>query len=361
LFMLNGFVLAGLRWRRSSIPAELQWPLDVALLLCLAAALSFVIISQNAHVQLVANGIRGRYFTIPYYAWTLAFAISVSVGTISLIRRLGRWPAWLGSGLIAGYLTAVAAVDLNYARRYGPPSLDLYGRWVATSGLESLANRLHADGVVAVTGDYWLIWDLQYILNINAEGTPAVTPVSIRTEAFRLPVFQPIVSSLLESGKFRFACVERKVPLAGFSQTCAENIANYSAAGAFPHGQSQMIDQYSVDEYNVSIFEETAVLPAASSCGVGDISFRSSKSAANYTLRDDSFIYLSRPAAALHSTLSLQIDSEQKSVRLDPDSRIEVDLRGRVVSIVTKGCGVFISVVPKPRWRLPESTLVSGL
>jgi len=66
----------------------------------------------------------------------------------------------------------------------------------------------------------------------------------------------------------------------------------------------------------------------------------------NYTLRDDSFIYLSRPAAALRSTLSLQIDSEQKAVSLAPDSRIEVDLHGRVVSIVTKGCGVFISVVP---------------
>jgi len=365
LVMLNGFVLVGLRWRRSSIPAELQWTMDVALLLCVAAAISFVIIAQNAHVQLVTNGIRGRYFTIPYYAWVLAFAISVSVGGTRLMPWLVGWSnaSWLGSGLIAGYVAAVAVVDLNYARQYGPPSLDLYGRWVSTSGLESLANRLRADRVVAVVGDYWLIWDLQYALNIDAKGTPAVTPVSIRTEAFRLPVFQPIVASLLESGQFRFACIVRKVPLAGFSQTCAEHIANYSAAGAFPHGQRQLIDQYSVGEYNVSIFEETAALPAAASCAVGDIVFRASKSetAANYTLRDDSFVYLSRPAEGLRSTLSLQIDSDQKSVRLAPDSQIEVDLHGRAVSIVTKGCGIFISVAPQPRWRRPESTLVSGL
>jgi hypothetical protein len=365
LVMLNGFVLAGFRLRRSVIPPELWWPLDVALLLYVAAAISFVIIAQNAHVQLVGNSIRGRYFTIPHYAWVLAFAISVSVGAVILMQRLGRWSnaPWLGSGLIAGYAAAIAVVDWDYARQYGPASLDLYGRWVSTSGLESLADRLRADRVVAVVGDYWLIWDLQYALNADATSTPAVTPVTIRTEAFRLAVFQPIVSSLLESGQFRFACIVRKVPLAGFPQTCPQYIADYSGAGAFPYGQRQKIDQYSFGEYDVSVFEETTALPVASSCAVGDILFRASKSGppSGYSLRDDSFVYLSRPADALRSTLSLQIDSDKKSVQLAPDSHVEVDIHGRAVSIVTKGCGVFISVVPQPRWRRPKSALISGL
>lgn len=350
IILLSGFISLML-WivRRRINPIYTRYYLG-AFLLWMSAIIVILVISQNAHVQLVANFIRGRYFTVSYYAVILATCLTIAAASADFVPR-----AWARSWAHAGmaWLAAGVCVVIGYS---------FYQVW---SGREftaevlprkppmiSLAEKIKEADVSAIVGNYWWTWDLQHELNRESVGAPVVTPVSIRTESFGLNAFAPIVNALSRSRSFRFACVEQQNPRPGFDESCASQISFYRAQGGFPLGEINEVSRSDVNEYRITVYEFGLVAPDdLGQCMPSQVTLRAkggppgADGGTPYDIDDDGFVQLQQQMASDRWLLTFSNGKgAEKTIAVARGAQLDERVLGRQVKIVSDGCRLLVAL-----------------
>jgi hypothetical protein len=331
----------------------------LAFLLWASAIITSVVISQNAHIQLVPNLIRGRYFSFCYYAMVLSFTVALSAASLELSQKwLARSPEWIKAcpwwfGI--GVILVSASIDVQY-RKVGPPRFELHHNWH-----RELVDYLKGEDISAIVGDYWWIWDIQYELNKEFSGVPAVTPVAIRTESFGLNVFKPILDQLAHRQKFRFACIEQKDPPAAPVPTCQEQIQGFEIQGSFPKGHIRKLKDNILNTFKITIYEQSLTPVDAPECAAAGILFRADPSPSAspevvaFVLQDDSFIYLQNPVSRVRWSVTVNNRYGEQVVDVPLNSRVELSALRRHMSFTSSGCRLLIAIFDREE-LFPRST-----
>jgi hypothetical protein len=255
-----------------------------ASLLWASAIVVILVLSQNSHVQLVQNLIQGRYYSIPLYGLVLSLCITCAAVAVDFAPRMCLEPwRYAGAGWLAACLLMTIASVLVPMRERSF-SADILRRNPTN---EALAEKIRSLDIQAILGNYFLIWDIQYELNRYSSGAPQVTPVSIRSEAFGLNVFKPLLMSLGSAKSFRFACVELLDPPPGLDEPCAPQIVTYRTQGGFPLGDIYEIEKINVSRYRLTVAEVGLAKPFdPANCERSQITLRASPVASAAQGRD---------------------------------------------------------------------------
>jgi hypothetical protein len=341
---LGSFALWG--YRRTRSPQLAKYYL-LAFLLWLSALTVIVVLSQNSHIQLVSNFIRGRYFTSAYYVMVVALCLTVGTAAADVI---GNGPNWRYSKM-SMLAVAIAAVGGNYLvhfTRWGSPSFEIVER---NSGIEAVAARVREAQVPVVLGNYWWIWDIQYELNRSIPGAPVITPVTIRTEAFGLNVFKPITAALASSKNFRFVCVELKEPPPELEEACSPQIAFYRAQGGFPFGEIRELSRSEVSIYKLTLYELGLANPAdPADCTASQVLFRAKPVSSavpgqdSYMLDEDSFVYLQRPEARADWVIRFTQRGREEVVIVPSVGQSYFHLLDHRIATTGEGCRMLVTV-----------------
>jgi hypothetical protein len=332
-------------------------------LLWTSSIIAIILLSQNAHVQLVTNFIQGRYYTTPYYMILLSTCLTLAVASVDFVYwassnflcKLDK--RWVLRGVGLALICGVVAIFIS-----GTPQAQIERRNPALAGL---AETIKTAGVSAVLGNYWWIWELQYELNRDAVGAPRVTPVSIRTESFGLSAFRPIIDALGRSKSFRFACIEMKNLAPEYDTSCEQQIASYQSQGGFPLGNIQKSSQYDFEAYKITIFEQGLAHPEdLADCADSQVLLRAnplpaSSGEGSYTLDEDSFVYLQKPIAAPHWTLTLTSDREQRELTVPRNSSGTLDLLQHTLEVMSSECRLLVSLSRGQRLHPQKTRLLA--
>lgn len=350
IVLLSGFISLAL-WiaRRRINPIYARYYLG-AFLLWASAIIVIIVVSQNAHVQLVGNFIRGRYFTAQYYALVLATCLTIAAAAADFFPRArpGSWvhagKVWLAAGvcLVIGYASYQAAAGRKF-------TTEIVFR---TPSTVKLAEAIREANVSAVLGNYWWIWDLQHELNRATHGTPIVTPVSIRSESLGLNTFAPIVKALARSKSFRFACVEQHNPQPGFDESCASQISFYQAQGGFPLGEINEVSRSDVNEFKITVYElGLAAREDPSQCTPSQVTLRAkggppdADGGTPYDIDDDGFVYLQQPMASDRWLLTFSNSKgAEKKIAVAGGAQLDERVLGRQAKIVSDGCRLLVAL-----------------
>src|SRR5699024_9909786 len=150
---------------------------------------------------------QGRYYTmilgLSYVALT-CMILSLALQRVQRVdgqtKRVEYWSRWGCVGLLA-----LVAVGLTAQR--GLPNFRLP---TADNSARQVLRDVSSQNAAAIMGDYWVIWILQFFANQEASGgVPNITPIAIRSEAFSLKVFAPILRSIAANDSFGIACVTK--------------------------------------------------------------------------------------------------------------------------------------------------------
>lgn len=350
--LVSGIVSFALwRHRRIASPQLAKFYL-VACLFWLSAMMVVVVLSQNAHIQLVPNLIRGRYFTSAYYVMILALCLTVATAVAELI---GERPSWRYTkpAMLAVAIAAVAGGFLAHIANWGAPS---FGVIKHNSAIEVAAAQVKAAKVPVVLGNYWWIWDIQYLLNENAAAAPNVTPVAIRTESFGLNVFKPMLDTLAGAKAFRFMCVELKNPSPGLEEGCESQIASFRFQNGFPSGNISELSRSEAGDFKFTLYELGLANPAdAADCTASQILLRAKPVASavpgqnSYTLEEDSFAYLQRPETRADWVLRFTQDAREEVMIVPRAGQSYFHLFDHRVSVTGSGCRLLVTVSRRDR------------
>jgi hypothetical protein len=353
IVLLSGPVASGLWWLRRTASPDLAVSYRTAFLLWASAVFVFMAVSQNAHVQLTSNLIRGRYFSLPYYTAVLSLCLLAATAWADISSR---WPQWSDAGKF--WLLGVASLScgswLVQVVEWGSPRLEILmnnNTIVDNSATSRLAKELREAKVPAILGNYWWIWELQYELNKNAASKPVVTPVAIRTESFGLNAFGPILSSLRDGKSFRFACIELRNPPPGMDEGCATQIDFFRVQGGFPLGQTRELSHADVDRYKLTFFD----LGLANSndiddCTASQMLFRAEpvsglgREVSAFFLDEDSFVYFQSPRTESLWVLKFKNKSAQQIVKVPRGAREQLHILSHQFDITSTGCRVLITM-----------------
>ena len=354
LACVSGLASGGLylRGRRKS-PAISRYYL-AAFLIWVSAILIVSILSQNSHVQLVQNLIQGRYYTIPLYVVLLSSCLTGAVALVAFAPGLSRVApkhadiAWL-SACCALALAVFCAQSLR--NEFPTPEL------AASNPLNiGLPEKIKAMDAQAIVGNYWWIWEIQYELNRGVAGAPIATPVTIRTEAFGLRIFNPIVLALSRSKSFRFVCIELKDPSPGLDEACLPQLESYRAKGGFPLGNIRELSRSEVNRYKLTLYElGLANASDRADCTASQILLRAKPVAStvpsqdSYNLDEDSFVYLQRPEARADWVLRFTADGVEEVVIVPREGQSYFHLLKHRIAVTGGGCRLLVTVSRRDR------------
>jgi hypothetical protein len=79
-----------------------------------------VVLSQNAHIQLVPNLIRGRYFTSAYYVMVLALCLMAATSAVDMFGANQEWRQ-TRFAILTSAIIAIAGSFLAHSFNPGPP------------------------------------------------------------------------------------------------------------------------------------------------------------------------------------------------------------------------------------------------
>jgi hypothetical protein len=350
LLLLSGiaFFILFLRRRRESAFARYYL---MAAVMWSSALLTIVATSQSAHFQLVPSVVRGRYFTAPFYLLILAAALGVAVALVEFGPRVlssqsrtagARW-------LLAGVLLVTCCVAGLYATRTAVRAQVSASPAAHHVPSDAFAAALRNDDVRALLGTYWLVWTAQHAANRQATGAPLVTPVTFRTESFRLSVFKPIIDALASSKGYRFACIEFSPPRPGYDEKCQPQIEAYQQKGGFPIGSIEQLGQREIGGYRITLFRQGLANPDdADDCTSSEVLFRSKPAAPvdgqeAFDLDDDSFIYIQRPRTMAEWSVTVSSDRGRETVRLAGQADKQLRLLNRSFRMVASKCRLLIT------------------
>ncbi len=343
--LFSGFGSLGLLLARSKADPVLLVYYKRAFLLWVSAIISIIVISQNAHVQLVPNWIRGRYFTLPYYAVLLALCLTAATAWVDF----GSSAAWRHRE--NGWLTAMMLMAFGswvmHVIDLGRPSAAI----LAYNSYPPLAQQIRAAKIPAILGNYWWIWQLQYELNRNAAGKPLVTPVTIRTESFGLNSYSPVLDALRRGKSFRFTCIEEIHPPPGMAQSCRDQIAFYQSQGGFPLGAIRELGHSEMGIYKLTTYELGLAHPDdPADCTASDVLLRakplgtSAASPASFALAENSFVYLQQPTDRDDWTLEFAEGTKEKIVTVRRGTTLRLNLLDHHVGVVAGACRVLVTL-----------------
>ncbi|HZJ12224.1 MAG TPA: hypothetical protein VFD26_06180 [Methyloceanibacter sp.] len=341
---IAGLVLwAARRWARPVL-ARLYL---VSFLLWASAILVIAVVSQNAHVQLVPNAIRGRYATLPLYALFVAACLIIATVVADIMRASTPWRrvglAWYAAASAVAVGSLVAHIV-----SWGPPTLSIVK---PRPEYVRLAADIRAAKTVVLLGNYWWVWDIQYEINRNAAKSPAATPISIRTESFGLEVFKPMLDSLADAKSVRFVCIELKNPPPGLEQPCDPQIESYRFQLGFPLGKITEVSRAESGDFKLTYYDlalEGADDP--DDCTASQITLRAKALPAPgpgedaFDLDEESFVYLQRPGPRTQWVLNLKGQSGEEVITVPRDSSLERYAVGHRIGIIARGCRVMVTI-----------------
>ena len=339
------------RYRRIRSPQLAKFYL-LAFLFWLSAMMVIVVLSQNAHIQLVPNVIRGRYFTSAYYV--MVVALCLTTGTAAA-EALGKRPSWryVKTSLLAVAIVAVGGSYLVHFARWGSPAFEILHQ---NSAIEAVAARVREAEVPVLLGNYWWIWEIQYVLNRDAASSPNVTPIAIRTESFGLNVFRPMLDALIGAKSFRFMCVEPKNPTPGFEDGCESQIANVRFQNGFPLGNVVELSRSEADDFKLTLYELSLANPAdPADCTASQILLRAKPVVSNvpgqdsYIVDEDSFVYLQRPEARADWVLRFTQDAREDVVIVPRVGQSYFHLLNHRIAVTGTGCRLLVTVSRRDR------------
>ena len=305
-------------------------------------------------MQLVQSSVQGRYYTISFDVILLSACLTGALAIFDFAPEacggVGK-RAWASACAIV----VIGTLCVHFAR-LGNPTTDIVQRNAVTVALKADLEKYDAQ---AIMGSYWWIWDLQYEFNNNIIGTPAVTPVTIRTEAFGLNAFRPITEALLHSKSFRLLCVERP-DLPDLNMACGPSIEFFQSRGALPIGNitelsrrnviRELIPNY-IANYTLTLFELGLEHPNdLSECTSSEVTFRakplrsSSPLDGAYRLDEDGFVYLQRQTTSAEWVLRFSSDSGEEEARISRGGHLHLDILRHNVELVSEGCRLLIAV-----------------
>jgi hypothetical protein len=350
--LVSGVLSFGLwRYRRVVNPRLAKFYL-VAFLLWLSAMMVVVVLSQNAHIQLVPNLIRGRYFTSAYYVMILALCLTVAVAAAEMMGERPRW-RYAKPTMLAVAIVAVAGSFVTHIVSWGAPSLGIIKH---NGAIEAVAAQIKAAKVPVLLGNYWWIWDIQYVLNEDAAAVPNVTPVAIRTESFGLNVFKPMLDILARTKSFRFMCAELKNPSPGLEEGCEPQIASFRFQGGFPTGAITELSRSEIGDFKLTLYELGLANPAdPADCTASQILLRAKPVASavpgqdSYTLDEDSFVYLQRPEARADWVLRFTQDAHEEVMIVPGVGQSYYHLFNHRISVTGAGCRLLVTVSRRDR------------
>lgn len=351
--LVSGVVSFGLwRYRKKNSQHLAKFYL-VAFLLWLSSMLVFVVLSQNAHIQVVPNLIRGRYFTSAYYVMILALCLTAATFAAEIV---GDRPAcrYTKLSMLAVAIIAVVGSFLLHIVNWGAPSFAIIRDQNATVAVA--AAHVKAANVPVVLGNYWWIWNIQYLLNNDAASSPHVTPIAFRTESFGLNVFKPMLDALARAKSFPFFCVELKEPSVGNDESCDSQISFFQVQNGFPTGDITELSRSEAGEYKFTLYELGLVNTADSAdCTASQILLRAKPVASSvpgqdsYNLDEDSFVYLQRPDARADWVLRFTQSSREEVVIVPRVGQSYFHLLGHRISVLGSGCRLLLTVSRRDR------------
>jgi hypothetical protein len=349
--MLSGLVSLVLwRWRRYSAPVLASLYAN-AFLVWLAAVVVIIVLSQNAHIQIVPNEVRGRYFSSTYYVMTIALCVTVATAASEVFGDRGkRYEALFLSALAV--LTGGGSF-LAHLASSGAPSTSIFK---TRADIVAVANEVRAKNVSAILGNYWWIWDVQQELNANVARTPMIAPITIRTEAFGLNVFRPITDELSKSKAFRFVCIELKDPPPGLEEGCLPQIDSYRSKGAFPLGEFREIERSEADRFKFTLYEmSVANANDVLDCTRSEITLRAKSAVStipgqtSYNLDEDSFVYLQRPEPRADWILRFTREGHEEVVIVPRDGPTNLHIFQHRIGVIGEGCRVLVTLSRRDR------------
>lgn len=324
--------------------------------LWLSAIVVIVILSQSAHIQGVANLIRGRYFTASYYVMIAAMCMSAAAASGALDQKKDRLS--VSRVLCVGVLAVMASYFMLFIK-WGVPSFERPG---PEFDFHTVAEEVSAANAAAIIGSYWWVWNVQFELNKNAARAPNVTPVAIRTESFGLKAFQPIIKALSNGKGVKIACIEKQNPEAENDQSCESQLDFFREQGSFPLGEITKVGASEIGMFKLKYFELGLANPSDfADCTTSQILLRtkpippSVPGQESYVLKEDSFVYLQRPGSRTDWVLRFTQDDREEVVIVPNANQSYFHLLDHRISVLGSGCRLLVTV--SRRDRLFPSTM----
>jgi hypothetical protein len=334
----------------------------LALIVYLASLCTICVVAQVSHVLLVDNFIRGRYFTIPYLSCAAALIVTLAAVLRYVADGTRRWWPQRHRLLDHRSVTAAACVMAlattvtilsHLAAGERPIFEPLHApRGSAEAQAQAgLAETIRSSGVKAIIGSYWVVWDLGFDLNRRQPSDrPVVTPVTIRTEAFSLAAFKPVIEQLNADGGIDFACIETPGPTDAADVPCAD-VKTYQQHGAFPVGNITQVRRERLGAYGISFYRLAAAPAHSGPCAPGDIVFRAEQNAqsddlhSHYAVRKNGFVYMTGETYR-DRPVNITVDTGRRHFSFDSSvgSQSDIMLDGQHLHVNrNRACTLFIA------------------
>ncbi len=317
--------------------------------LFVSSIVTFLVLSTNSHIRLVDNMIQGRYYTMLLGLLYLALTcLTLPIVLIRLKRTDGkaefievgsRWACVLLLPVVLGSIIAQRGLP-----NFRAPTAD--------SASMQVLKDIESENAAAMMGDYWVIWILQLYAHQQASGGgPAITPIAIRSEAFSLRVYSPIVEAVIEDDRFGVACVHKAGSPGAPGGSCDEQFEFFMNYGALPRAKYLPVGRtVRYGDYEVAFYEGQRA--GADNRCVGDaMLFRADlvptpdTSRISFALRPNGFVVA--PVKLGTKSLTVTIDGTL-SLKLAPGESALGDSGGRAYTARWTDCRIIVSQVSSP-------------
>jgi len=204
-----------------------------------SALILAVALCSIPHVAIATSVLRGRYFQMSFLAILLALALALGDVLSQILEQRPR--RILAAALAAASLIATFPSGIHDGER------------AVMKERRAVADSLRQHQIAALTGDYWLVWPTERLLNKGwAKDGPAVVPVTNRMEAFSLRAFRPMLRALWEKDEFSLACIRRTVDTS--QPICEDWMAAQENLGSLPRGYPDYKGGEEIGPYQINYY-----------------------------------------------------------------------------------------------------------
>ena len=145
-----------------------------------------------------------------------------------------------------------------------------------SSAIEAVAAQVKAAKVPVLLGNYWWIWDIQYLLNETARFYSPRHAGRHQDRELRPQRFQADAGHAGQSQSVPLCvCRARRIPPPGLEEDCELQIASFRFQNGFPSGNISELSRSEVGDFKLTLYElgrpTPTILPIArrrrSCCG----------------------------------------------------------------------------------------------